>query len=151
MKEQLLEYLFKKSPVALSYHKAIFDEEGIPYDCEFLDVNNIYVSAQNHEFNPLDYINGIPHARVGQIHIAGHSVYEKYLIDTHSAPVCAPVWQLYEAAINRCGVTNTLLEWDDKIPSFSEVHREALKARQYIERHTTLPTSARAQTPTAPI
>ena len=42
MKEQLLEYLFKKSPVALSYHKAIIDKEGFPYDCEFLDVNNIY-------------------------------------------------------------------------------------------------------------
>ncbi|OOM76852.1 hypothetical protein CLPUN_25520 [Clostridium puniceum] len=44
MKEQLLEYLFKKSPVALSYHKAIFDKDGVPYDCEFLDVNNIYES-----------------------------------------------------------------------------------------------------------
>ena len=42
MKEQLLEYLFKKSPVALSYHKVIFDKDDIPYDCEFLDVNNIY-------------------------------------------------------------------------------------------------------------
>src|SRR6201992_1298482 len=53
-------------------------------DCGILlDVNNIYVSSQNHTFNPMDYINGVPHDRVGQIHLAGHSKYERYILDTH--------------------------------------------------------------------
>jgi len=102
-------------------------------DCGILlDVNNIYVSSQNHKFDPFDYIKGIPTHRVGQMHIAGHSVYENYIIDTHDHPVCPPVWKLYEAATNLCGPTNTLLEWDSKIPSFDEVHHEALKAKKYL-------------------
>lgn len=103
-------------------------------DCGILlDVNNIYVSAQNHNFDPQQYLKAIQPERVGQIHIAGHSVYEKYILDTHDAPVCPPVWKLYEAAINLCGPTNTLLEWDANIPSFNEVHREALKAKRFLE------------------
>ncbi len=73
-------------------------------DCGILlDVNNIYVSAMNHEFNPLDYVNAVPAHRVAQIHIAGHSKYEKYILDTHDHPVIDPVWQLYARAIERCG------------------------------------------------
>ena len=102
-------------------------------DCGILlDVNNIYVSSQNHSFNPLDYIEGVPHHRVGQIHIAGHSKYERFILDTHDAPVCDPVWKLYDRAIELCGHTATLLEWDDSIPSFDEVHDEALKAGRYL-------------------
>jgi uncharacterized protein (UPF0276 family) len=102
-------------------------------DCGILlDVNNIYVSSQNHNFNPLDYINNVPHDRVAQIHIAGHSKYEKYIIDTHDHPVIDPVWQLYARAIELMGPTATLLEWDDHIPSFEEVHNEALKAKKHI-------------------
>jgi uncharacterized protein (UPF0276 family) len=103
-------------------------------DCGILlDVNNIFVSSENHRFNPLDYVLGIDPARVGQIHIAGHSVYEDYILDTHDQPVSDPVWELYQAAIQRCGPTNTLLEWDANIPSFDEVHREALKARRFLQ------------------
>jgi hypothetical protein len=87
----------------------------------------------NHEFNPLDYVNAIPAHRVAQIHIAGHSKYEKYILDTHDHPVIDPVWQLYARAIERCGPTPTLLEWDDHIPSFDEVHREAKKAQRYLK------------------
>jgi uncharacterized protein (UPF0276 family) len=102
-------------------------------DCGILlDVNNIYVSAQNHGFNPYDYVNGVPPGRVGQIHVAGHTKFEKYILDTHDHPVLDPVWKLYAHAIRRCGVTATLLEWDDKIPSFDEVHHEALKANEFI-------------------
>ena len=102
-------------------------------DCGILlDVNNIYVSSRNHDFNPYDYIDGIPHDRVAQMHIAGHTKFEKYLLDTHDHPVLDPVWKLYAHAIRRCGVTATLLEWDDRIPSFEEVHAEALKAKQYL-------------------
>src|SRR6516225_5603087 len=84
-------------------------------DCGILlDVNNIYVSSQ--------------------IHIAGHSKYEKYILDTHDHPVIDPVWGLYARAIELIGPTATLLEWDDHIPSFDEVHREALKATRYVRR-----------------
>ena len=70
--------------------------------------------------------------RVAQIHIAGHSKFEKYILDTHDHPVIEPVWELYARAIERCGPTPTLLEWDDRIPSFDEVHAEARKAEKYL-------------------
>ncbi|HWB53472.1 MAG TPA: DUF692 domain-containing protein, partial [Tepidisphaeraceae bacterium] len=92
-------------------------------DCGILlDVNNIYVSSKNHNFDPYDYLNNVPHERVGQIHIAGHSKFEKFILDTHDHPVLDPVWKMYAHAIKLCGVTNTLLEWDAHIPSFEEVH-----------------------------
>ena len=103
-------------------------------DCGILlDVNNIYVSSVNHEFDPMTYVNAVPAERVAQIHIAGHSRYEKYILDTHDHPVIDPVWQLYARAIERCGPTPTLLEWDDRIPPFDEVHREAKKAERYLD------------------
>src|SRR6202451_4153197 len=103
-------------------------------DCGILlDVNNIYVSSKNHNFNPFDYVNFVPADRVAQFHIAGHSKYEKYTLDTHDHPVIDPVWKLYKHAIARTGKTATLLEWDARIPSFDEVHIEALKANQFIE------------------
>jgi hypothetical protein len=104
-------------------------------DCGILlDVNNIYVSSQNHNFDPYDYLNNVPHHRVGQIHIAGHSKFEKYILDTHDHPVLDPVWKMYAHAIKLIGPTATLLEWDDRIPSFGEVHQEALKANQFVEK-----------------
>jgi uncharacterized protein (UPF0276 family) len=102
-------------------------------DCGILlDVNNIYVSSRNHNFDPLDYLNNVPHQRVAQIHIAGHSKFAKYILDTHDHPVIDPVWSLYKSAIEGIGPTATLLEWDDRIPSFDEVHNEALKAKRYL-------------------
>jgi uncharacterized protein len=78
-------------------------------------------------------VDYIPAERVAQIHIAGHSRYEKYLLDTHDHPVIDPVWKLYERALRRIGPTATLLEWDDRIPPFEEVHNEALKAKRYLD------------------
>jgi len=102
-------------------------------DCGILlDVNNIYVSSQNHNFDPRAYVENIPAERVAQIHIAGHSKYRKYILDTHDHPVIDPVWRLYARAIERAGHTATLLEWDDRIPSFDEVHDEALKANRFL-------------------
>jgi uncharacterized protein len=102
-------------------------------DCGILlDVNNIYVSSQNHSFDPLDYVNSVRPERVAQIHIAGHSKYEKYILDTHDHAVIDPVWKLYTRAIELVGPTATLLEWDDHIPSFEEVHAEALKAKKHL-------------------
>ena len=102
-------------------------------DCGILlDVNNVYVSARNHGFDPRAYVDAVPADRVAQIHLAGHSTFEDYLLDTHDQPVADPVWELYRRAIERCGPTPTLLEWDDRIPSFEEVHREARKAERYL-------------------
>jgi hypothetical protein len=102
-------------------------------DCGILlDVNNIYVSSQNHSFDPRAYVEAVPSERVAQIHIAGHSKFEKYIVDTHDYPVLDPVWDLYARVIERCGPTATLLEWDDSIPSFEDVHAEALKAERYL-------------------
>jgi len=102
-------------------------------DCGILlDVNNIYVSSRNHSFDPRQYVDAVPPERVAQIHLAGHSKFEKYILDTHNHPVAGPVWKLYERALQRCGPVPTLLEWDDRIPSFTEVHTEALKARRYL-------------------
>jgi uncharacterized protein len=101
-------------------------------DCGILlDVNNIYVSSENHGFNPSQYVDSVAADRVAQIHIAGHSKFEKYTLDTHDHPVLDPVWRLYARAVERVGQTATLLEWDDNIPSFAEVHAEALKAKKY--------------------
>jgi uncharacterized protein (UPF0276 family) len=102
-------------------------------DCGILlDVNNIYVSSRNHSFDPVEYLNSVPPERVAQIHIAGHSKFEKYILDTHDHPVIDPVWKLYDQAIRRVGPTATLLEWDDRIPSFEEVHAEARKAERFL-------------------
>ncbi len=107
-------------------------------DCGILlDVNNIYVSSRNHSFDPFTYVNFVAPERVAQIHIAGHSKFEKYILDTHDHPVLPAVWKLYARAIERCGPTATLLEWDDNIPSFDEVHAEALKAVRYLQAATT--------------
>ena len=102
-------------------------------DCGILlDVNNIYVSSRNHNFEPMEYLNSVDPARVAQIHIAGHSKFGKHILDTHDRPVIDPVWRLYQHAIKRVGPTATLLEWDDRIPPFEEVHAEARKAEQYL-------------------
>ena len=99
-------------------------------DCGILlDVNNVYVSAVNHGFSPADFLAGLPLDRVGQIHLAGHSDCGTHLIDTHDHPVPPEVWALYRAAVRRFGPVSTLVEWDDRIPSFEELLAEADRAR----------------------
>jgi uncharacterized protein len=99
-------------------------------DCGILlDVNNVYVSAVNHGFSPGEYIAGLPLGRIGQIHLAGHTDAGTHLIDTHDHPVAAPVWTLYKDAVQRFGPIPTLVEWDDRIPSFEELAAEADCAR----------------------
>jgi uncharacterized protein (UPF0276 family) len=102
-------------------------------DCGILlDINNIYVSSQNHGFNPYEYLGSIPTERVTQFHLAGHSVFDNYILDTHDHPVAKPVWKLYEDAVKLIGPTATLLEWDDNIPSFEDTLKEAKKAAQFL-------------------
>lgn len=100
-------------------------------DCLLLlDVNNIYVSSVNHEFDPLDYLNQVPVERVQQMHLAGHSNEGDYIIDTHDHPVADPVWRLYEQAVARFGRVSTMIERDDNIPELSVVLDELNRARK---------------------
>ncbi len=100
-------------------------------DCMILlDVNNIHVSAVNHKFSGVDFLNGIPKNRVGQFHLAGYSDMGTHLIDTHDHPVSDPVWKLYEAAVARFGAVPTLIEWDDNIPPFARLWQEAQHAER---------------------
>ena len=100
-------------------------------DCGILlDVNNIYVNAFNHRFDPLVYIDAIPADRVVQFHLAGHSDDGTYLLDTHDHPVRDEVWSLYEHSVRRFGALSTLIEWDDNIPDFVELAAVAGIARR---------------------
>ncbi|MGK7876051.1 MAG: DUF692 domain-containing protein [Xenococcaceae cyanobacterium] len=104
-------------------------------DCDLLlDVNNIYVSATNHGFDPLDYLDAIPAKRVKEIHLAGYEEREDYLFDTHGYPVHPPVWQLYQAALERFGSVPTLIEWDTDIPGFEVLMAEASKAEEHLKK-----------------
>ena len=101
-------------------------------DCDILlDINNIYVSSVNHRFNPSTYLQAIPKARVRQFHLAGHSDMGGHLIDTHDAPIIAPVWELYREAVMRFGAVPTMIERDDNIPALNELVAELDQARRF--------------------
>ncbi len=103
-------------------------------DCGLLlDVNNVYVSSFNHDLEPEEFIRSLPHERIVQFHLAGHSDYGTHLIDTHDHPVIDQVWELYRLAHQLTGGVATLLEWDAKIPPFEVVHAEVLKAKRFTE------------------
>ena len=100
-------------------------------DCGILlDVNNVYVSARNHGFDPDAYLAGIPVDRVGQFHLAGHSDQGTHVLDTHDAPVVDSVWELYRSALRRFGRVPALIEWDDHIPELEGVVEESRRARE---------------------
>jgi uncharacterized protein (UPF0276 family) len=101
-------------------------------DCGLLlDVNNVYVSAFNHGFDPVTYLDALPADRIVQIHLAGHTHKGDYILDTHSDHVIDAVWRLYRRVILRTGPVSSLLEWDEKIPAFSVVLAEARKALRH--------------------
>ena len=102
-------------------------------DCKILlDVNNIYVNAMNHGFDPLQFIQSVPVGMVEEIHLAGHTLKtfdEGVLrIDTHDQLVCDAVWDLYEYAVARFGRVPALIEWDSKLPSLNVLLEEARRA-----------------------
>jgi len=110
--------------------RGIADASG----CDLLlDINNIYISAINHGFDPYEYLANIPVDKVKEIHLAGYEEMEGYLFDTHGYQVKPPVWDLYCAALKRFGSVPTLIEWDTDIPSFSTLRAEALKAEQKMK------------------
>jgi uncharacterized protein (UPF0276 family) len=102
-----------------------------------LDVNNIYVSACNHGFDPLAFLEAMPPAQVGEIHLAGYEVAGEgdapFLVDTHGARVHAPVWDLYERALERFGPVPTLIEWDTVIPALDVLLGEVAEADRRLQ------------------
>jgi uncharacterized protein len=104
-------------------------------DCALLlDVNNVFVSAYNHGFDPATYLAAMPFDRVVQLHVAGHTDHGTHIIDSHIGPVPDPVWELFGQAHRRSGGASVLLEWDAEIPSFEVTHAEALRAREFMTR-----------------
>jgi uncharacterized protein (UPF0276 family) len=102
-------------------------------DCAILlDVNNVFVSAHNHGFDPRDYLAAVPFDRVVQLHVAGHTNHGTHIIDSHIGPVIDDVWRLLGDAWRRAGGASVLLEWDAEIPSFEVTHAEALRAKEFI-------------------
>jgi uncharacterized protein (UPF0276 family) len=119
-------------------HSTMREEEFISRmaeeaDCGLLlDVNNVYVSSFNHDLDPEEFIRALPHERIVQVHLAGHSNYGTHLIDTHDDHVIDPVWTLYQLAHQLTGGVSTLLEWDARIPPFPVLHAEVLKAKRFL-------------------
>lgn len=114
-------------------------ELAVQADCDLLlDVNNVYVSACNHGFDARGYLAALPRQRVRELHLAGHTMKRfgerEILIDTHSAPVCDAVWELYDYALDRLGPVPTLIEWDTDIPPLEALLAEADRANRRLER-----------------
>jgi uncharacterized protein len=102
-------------------------------DCALLlDVNNVFVSAHNHGFDPREYLRAVPFDRVVQLHVAGHTNHGTHIIDSHIGPVIDDVWRLAGEAWRRAGGVSVLLEWDAEIPSLEKTHAEALRAREFL-------------------
>jgi uncharacterized protein (UPF0276 family) len=129
--ENISSYLrFKCSEVPeWEFLTALAQESGCAV---LLDVNNVYVNAMNHGFDPHSYLHGIPRAVVKEFHLAGHTVARiqerEIRIDTHNTHVCDDVWSLYRAAVARFGPVPTLIEWDADIPGLEILQAEAAKA-----------------------
>jgi hypothetical protein len=118
---------FKHSTMSECDFLRAVEEES---DCGILlDINNVYVSAFNHGFDPVKYLESVPTERVAQYHLAGHSDHGSYLLDTHDHPIRPEVWTLYEKSVKRFGEVSALVEWDDNIPEFPVLLANADEAR----------------------
>jgi uncharacterized protein (UPF0276 family) len=103
-----------------------------------LDVNNVYVSGINQNYDPVAYLDAFPLELVGEIHLGGHDEDrddhgQRLLIDSHGAPVVDPVWALYAQVIARGGPRPTLIEWDNDVPDWQVLRAEAARAARVLE------------------
>lgn len=104
-------------------------------DCGILlDVNNVYVAGVNHGFDPRAYLANVPATRVVQLHLAGHTIEDGYLLDTHDQPVADPVWALFAEALARLGPVPTIVEWDGDVPPLEVALAEVARARAIADR-----------------
>lgn len=94
-----------------------------------LDINNVYVSAQNHGFDAHKYLEAISPDQVAQIHLAGYTDTGEFLFDTHSNPVFPPVWDLFTSYIAQAPNVPFMVEWDDDLPDFPTLDKEVAKAK----------------------
>lgn len=124
----------------VTYHDSLMTEwEFLCEICEradcliLLDINNIYVSAYNHNFDPVTYLQAVPVERVYQFHLAGHTRQDDLIIDTHDQPISDPVYDLYATAVQRFGRVSTMIERDDNIPPLSELLDELGQVRGIAE------------------
>lgn len=129
--ENLSSYVsFKESTMSeWEFYTRVVEKSGTSF---MLDINNVYVSSQNHDFDPMDYIKSIDFSKVLQCHIAGHIRRpDGLIIDTHDQEVCQDVWELYQEAWAFGGPFPTLLEWDDQIPPLHQAIAEVHKALEW--------------------
>ena len=98
-----------------------------------LDINNIYVNAYNHGYDARQYLQHINPETVKQFHLAGYADNKRFLFDSHGSPIHQPVWELYQAALQRFGAVPTLIEWDDNIPALAVLQQEAQKAETLMQ------------------
>ena len=102
-----------------------------------LDINNVFVSAENHGFDALAYLDQVPAGKVGEIHLAGHARNkvgeETILIDDHGSRVCEEVWRLFEYYMNKSNTAPVLIEWDSEVPELDVLLDEAEKAGKIME------------------
>lgn len=121
---------FKESTIAeWDFLRYMTEETGCGL---LLDVNNVYVSSFNNDFDPAHYIDNIPHDKIVQMHLAGHQHCGDHIIDTHDRRVVQDVWKLFHQAWQLTGGVATLLEWDNHIPEFGDYHAELLRAKKYM-------------------
>lgn len=131
--------VFENPSTYLSFKQSTIDEWDFlrlmteETDCGILlDVNNVYVSAFNNDFDAAHYIRQLPHSKIVQMHLAGHQNCGDYIIDTHDNSVAPEVWELFSLAWQLTGGAATLLEWDSRIPDFEAYHRELLRAKEFM-------------------
>lgn len=103
-------------------------------DCGILlDVNNVYVNARNHGFDPDVYIAALPAERVAQYHLAGHQDHGDYVLDTHDQEIVGAVWDLFHRTIRLIGPRPTIIERDDHIPPFESLQSEMRRAQEILD------------------
>lgn len=136
-------FVFENPSTYLTFKQSIITEwDFLKYMTEetgcllLLDVNNVYVSGFNNDFDPAHYIGQLPHDKIVQFHLAGHQHCGDYIIDTHDRRVTEDVWKLFTLAWQLTGGTATLLEWDSNIPDFEDYHAELLKAKDFMNAFT---------------
>ena len=97
-----------------------------------MDINNVYVSARNHHFDPMAYLSAIPASSIQQIHLAGHQDFGTHVIDTHDEDVPDPVWQLYRKYAQQIGPVSTMIERDGNIPPLESLLKELEIAKTQV-------------------
>lgn len=100
-----------------------------------LDINNIYVSAQNNKFSPENYIENMPLNRIAQFHLAGFTSHDNYLLDTHGEAIHDEVWKIFAKTMKKLGPIATVIEWDNNIPHFEILQKESRYAQKIMENY----------------